>query len=334
MEQNNQPQQAVTDEREEFEKAAPRHGINLERFEKHPDRYKYAHTEALFKLWKEAWAAALLAKAQQPVAASADLRKLLIAIEADANETEQRRAIARAALQQAEQEPQPVAIADKQIDDAVFALGIQGYAYVDDPAGYRALVCQFAAPAKPAEQEKIIRLLRRARNHIMDWWRPEGSLPPAKSPQLVEDIDAVLAEAEQQAPDQIAVKQPSNKPAGEQAPAGEVPKFTMLIDELISSWQVKGNAREACERRIKARANLESAIAALSTPPAVPSLLMSETVEQAALESGLKRMHSCCDVPGKFCSSDVWQGELRAYSIALLRLLSAAPAAPGGEQPE
>lgn len=36
------------------------------------------------------------------------------------------------------------------------------------------------------------RLLSRAKNHIVDWWRPEGSLPPAKSPDLVEDIEATL----------------------------------------------------------------------------------------------------------------------------------------------
>lgn len=61
-------------------------------------------------------------------------------------------------------------------------------------------------------------------------------------------------------------------------------------------------------------------------------VLMSETVEQAAEKSGFRRTYSCCDVPQKFCSGDVWQGELRAYSVALLRLLSAAPAAPQGEQ--
>lgn len=42
---------------------------------------------------------------------------------------------------------------DKQIDAAAFALGIQGYAYVDDPAGYRTLVRQFAAAPRPAQAQ-------------------------------------------------------------------------------------------------------------------------------------------------------------------------------------
>lgn len=44
---------------------------------------------------------------------------------------------------------------------------------------------------------KLETLLQRASRHIQDWWRPEGSLPPAKSPDLVEDIDAALAIASQ-----------------------------------------------------------------------------------------------------------------------------------------
>lgn len=38
--------------------------------------------------------------------------------------------------------------------------------------------------------------------------------------------------------------------------------FCMLIDELILSWQAKGNERGQCERRIAARAALEAAIEA------------------------------------------------------------------------
>ncbi len=36
-------------------------------------------------------------------------------------------------------------------------------------------------------------LLHRAKAHIVNWWRPEGELPPAHSPELVEDIDIFLA---------------------------------------------------------------------------------------------------------------------------------------------
>lgn len=43
--------------------------------------------------------------------------------------------------------------------------------------------------------QDAIKLLTRARHHITDWWRPEGSLPPAKSYELVEDIDNFLKEA-------------------------------------------------------------------------------------------------------------------------------------------
>lgn len=42
--------------------------------------------------------------------------------------------------------------------------------------------------------------------------------------------------------------------------------------------------------------------------------LTSEQVEAAAMQSGFKCIQSCCDVPQKFCSTDVWQGELRAFS--------------------
>lgn len=59
-----------------------------------------------------------------------------------------------------------------------------------------------------------------------------------------------------------------------------------------------------------------NANAAEATPVEV---LMAEQVEQAAEQSGFKRIHSCCDVPQKFCNSDVWQGELRAFGLALLR---------------
>lgn len=54
---------------------------------------------------------------------------------------------------------------------------------------------------KQAQQDERGRqLLTLARNHIIQWWRPEGSLPPAKSPQLVEDIDAYLASPQQAHP--------------------------------------------------------------------------------------------------------------------------------------
>jgi hypothetical protein len=55
----------------------------------------------------------------------------------------------RDALTQAPQER--AAVTDKQIDDKVFCLGIQAYAYVDDPAGYRELVRSFISLAQSSE---------------------------------------------------------------------------------------------------------------------------------------------------------------------------------------
>ncbi len=42
-------------------------------------------------------------------------------------------------------------------------------------------------------QAEAIALLSEAKKHIMDWWRPEGELPPAKSYELVERIEALIA---------------------------------------------------------------------------------------------------------------------------------------------
>lgn len=47
-------------------------------------------------------------------------------------------------------------------------------------------------PVRDGRIAQLERLLTRAKNHIVDWWRPEGSLPPAKSPDLVEDIEVAL----------------------------------------------------------------------------------------------------------------------------------------------
>jgi Lar family restriction alleviation protein len=58
----------------------------------------------------------------------------------------------RDALTQAPQER--AAVTDKQIDDKVFCLGIQAYAYVDDPAGYRELVRSFISLAQSSEGKK------------------------------------------------------------------------------------------------------------------------------------------------------------------------------------
>ncbi len=47
--------------------------------------------------------------------------------------------------------------------------------------------------------------------------------------------------------------------------------------------------------------------------------LNAETVMAAVKSSGLVLQYSCCSTPLKFCATDMWRGELRAYSIALLR---------------
>ncbi len=43
------------------------------------------------------------------------------------------------------------------------------------------------------ERERaLFEALKQARKHIMEWWRPEGDLPPAKSWEFVERLDALL----------------------------------------------------------------------------------------------------------------------------------------------
>lgn len=39
---------------------------------------------------------------------------------------------------------------------------------------------------------------------------------------------------------------------------------------------------------------------------------------ELAKEAGLTQTHSCCGVPDKFCTLDMWQGDLKAFA-ALVR---------------
>ncbi len=45
--------------------------------------------------------------------------------------------------------------------------------------------------------------------------------------------------------------------------------------------------------------------------------VMNEEVIAAAKDVGLTRIYSCCDVPLKFCSSDIWRGDLAGFARVL-----------------
>lgn len=51
------------------------------------------------------------------------------------------------------------------------------------------------------------------------------------------------------------------------------------------------------------------------------SSLMTEQIIEAAQQSGFECIKSCCNVPLKTCSTDQWQGDLRAFSLALSRIM-------------
>lgn len=51
--------------------------------------------------------------------------------------------------------------------------------------------------------------------------------------------------------------------------------------------------------------------------------MRAEFVEDSAKSSGFTNVESCCDVPGKFCSSDLWKGDLRAFAVSIARITSA-----------
>lgn len=44
-----------------------------------------------------------------------------------------------------------------------------------------------------------------------------------------------------------------------------------------------------------------------------------DNVKRIADEAGLVRTTACCDVPSKFCSTDVWRGDLGTYSRMLIK---------------
>ena len=37
-------------------------------------------------------------------------------------------------------------------------------------------------------------------------------------------------------------------------------------------------------------------------------------IVELAKEAGLTQTHSCCGVPDKFCTLDMWQGDLKAFA--------------------
>jgi len=49
-------------------------------------------------------------------------------------------------------------------------------------------------------------------------------------------------------------------------------------------------------------------------------LYIDDIIFEAAQES-LKLISSCCDVRGKTCNSDIWQGNLRQFVAVLLKKL-------------
>lgn len=41
--------------------------------------------------------------------------------------------------------------------------------------------------------------------------------------------------------------------------------------------------------------------------------MTNEQIIAMAQEAGLMQVHSCCNVPGKLCNLDVWQGNIQAF---------------------
>lgn len=46
------------------------------------------------------------------------------------------------------------------------------------------------------QRDELLEALKASNKHIQEWWRPDGSLPPAKSYEVVEANDALITRIE------------------------------------------------------------------------------------------------------------------------------------------